>query len=113
MIVTRVSSSSTFSKFQECGRKVSSGPVSVVYVPIESTRPQLAFAVNRKFGNAVDRNRARRRLRNAFDQAISSYEDLFAGAFMLFGSRKVLSRDFQQLVEDLESCCAQLSEASS
>lgn len=46
------------------GSRRSSGPLSVAYVPPTSiTPPAVAFAISRKVGGAVVRNRLRRRLR--------------------------------------------------
>lgn len=112
MILTRVSSKDTFSRFQTEGIKVSSGPVSVVFVPIESKKPQVAMAITKKFGSAVDRNRARRRLRHAFDETIDKHTDLHSNAYLLFGSRKILSCDYAGLVNNLGDCCQQIRERS-
>ncbi len=67
-----------------------------------------AFAFGRKFGNAVERNRARRRLRAAFSQAweIAPGPD---GAFLLSGSRSVLNAEFEQLVAAVADCLSKLS----
>lgn len=108
MILSRVSSKGTFSRFQTEGIKVSSGPVSVVFVPIESKKPEVAMAITKRFGNAVDRNRARRRLRHSFDEALSSYSELHSNAYLLFGSKKILTYDYASLVSDLDNCCRQI-----
>lgn len=42
------------------------GDLGLTYLPLDAARPQLAFALSRRFGNAVTRNRCRRRLREAF-----------------------------------------------
>ncbi len=112
MILSRVSSKDTFSRFQTEGIKVSSGPVSVVFVPIESKKPQVAMAITKKFGSAVDRNRARRRLRHAFDEVIQNHTELYSNAFLLFGSRKILSCDYAGLVSSLDDCCSQIDKRS-
>ncbi len=112
MILERVSSKDTFSRFSSVGVKVSSGPVSVVFVPIESQKPEVAMAITKKFGNAVDRNKARRRLRHAFNETIQNYSHLYNNAYLLFGSRKILSCDYAGLVSSLDECCRKISEKS-
>jgi ribonuclease P protein component len=67
----------------------------------------LAFAFGRKFGNAVERNRARRRLRAAFAQAWDPNVGP-TGAFLVAGSRSVLTDDFDRLVADVAGCIRQL-----
>lgn len=53
--------------FQE-GKSVSKFPVKVFYLPVENTeKTQAGFAVpKRNFKNAVDRNRIKRQLREAY-----------------------------------------------
>lgn len=78
-----------------------------------SGSPQVAFALGRSFGKAVDRNRGRRRLRAAFvevwqDQDPSRSEAM-AGAFVLSGSRGLLTAPFAQLLADVEACFGRLA----
>jgi ribonuclease P protein component len=66
----------------------------------EARPPRFGFTVTKRIGNAVVRNRIRRRLREAVR---------FAGAasgksgtdYVLVGRRKTLSLDFDRLVTDL------------
>ena len=62
---------------------------------------RVGFTVSRKVGNAVSRNRARRRLRAAAEQVLGT------GArrgrdYVLVGRRRTVTRPFAALVEDLE-----------
>ena len=68
----------------------------------------IAFAFGRKFGSAVERNRARRRLRAAFERAWDP-EVGPLGAYLLTGRRSVLEAEFDRLVAALRSCFAQLA----
>lgn len=83
----------------------------------EST-PQVAFALGRKFGTAVERNRARRRLRDAFTQSWGHHKDTVEpslqlhGAFLLSGHRGLLTAPFDRLVSDLTNCFGQLISTS-
>lgn len=61
---------------------------------------RVGFTVSRKVGNAVERNRARRRLRAAVaqvlgDNARSGYD------FVVIGRAATLTRPFSALVSDL------------
>jgi len=57
---------------------------------------RVAYAVGRRFGNAVVRNRARRRMRAAVDQ---NRTGLRAGAAYLFSAgRSVVTMPFDELV---------------
>lgn len=61
---------------------------------------RVGFTVSRKVGNAVARNRARRRLRAAADlvmpqQAAAGYD------YVLIGRQETLTRPFESLLKDL------------
>ncbi len=44
---------------------------------------QIAYSISRKVGNAVVRNRIRRRLRNAFTQSLHSHPGLVGAAMVI------------------------------
>jgi len=55
----------TFEALRRSRRRGRSGPLTVVFVPQSTwSRCEVAYAINRKLGNAVTRNRLRRRLRS-------------------------------------------------
>lgn len=70
--------------------------------------PTLAFTIGKRFGNAVERNRARRRLRAAFTE-LAREVDLVPGAYVISGSRAVLTCEFDSLIRSIARCCEQLS----
>ena len=107
-----------FAELRDRGQRVKHGAVRLTYlhqaeVDVEST-PQVAYALGRKFGTAVERNRARRRLRDAFarswDQHIATIEPALQlhGAFLLSGHRQLLTAPFGQLVDDMNACFSRL-----
>ncbi len=102
-MIASVTKHASFAALRSDGHRVRSGPVSVVYSPVES-EPALAFAIGKRFGNAVDRNRARRRLRAAIER-VHTQEPLAAGAYQISGSRQVLEVPFDVLVGALERGC--------
>lgn len=62
--VWRVRDRSTFVDLRRRGRRVRRGPVSVTFVADgPNGPPRVAYAVGRRVGSAVRRNRLRRRLR--------------------------------------------------
>ncbi len=78
------------------------------YVDIVTDHPQVAFAFGRRFGTAVERNRARRRLRAAFAAAWDPA--LFRpGAFQLTGPRQLLAAPFATVVDNVEWCLAEVA----
>lgn len=112
---------------------MSHGAVRLTYLdnaaadhPLDST-PQVAYALGRRFGTAVERNRARRRLRDAFTRSWVDHLDhldqldhtkttsptlRLDGAFLLSGHRGLLTAPFAQLVNDLSACLTRLRAAS-
>src|SRR5579862_935798 len=62
-LIWRVRDRRTFAEFR-AARRHRSGPLTVSFVPGRPTDPpRVAFAIGRKVGGAVERNRLRRRLR--------------------------------------------------
>ncbi|MEZ5376699.1 MAG: ribonuclease P protein component [Acidimicrobiales bacterium] len=98
---------SSFAALRRDGQRVRSGPVSVVFAAVEP-HPALAFAIGKKFGTAVERNRARRRLRSAFHD-VAKARVLPPGAYQISCSRAVLTSDYTMLATSLDRCLDRLS----
>ena len=63
-LIWRVRDRSTFLALRQSGRRVRRGPITVTFLPGDPTAPpRVAYAVGRRVGGAVVRNRIRRRLR--------------------------------------------------
>jgi ribonuclease P protein component len=71
-------------------------------------QPRVGFTVTRKIGNAVVRNRIRRRLKAAVNAVGGNLET--ATDYVLVGRRAALTLQFQRLVTDLETGLAALSQ---
>ena len=73
-----------------------------------TARPRVGFTVSKKVGDAVERNRVRRRLKEALRRA-----DSVAPApdhdYVLLARREALTRPFAALIADIERAFAQLS----
>lgn len=65
--VLAVRGRSAFAALARDGRRFREGPLTVIH-RVDSTPPRVAFAVGRKVGPAVVRNRVRRRLRALWAQ---------------------------------------------
>jgi len=69
--------------------------------------PRVGFTVSRRVGNAVVRNRVRRRLRAVVERVMADHAA--AGAdYVLIGRAATASRPFPALVEDLETALRRL-----
>ena len=85
-------------------------PVKAAAEPV--TEPRVGFAVTKKVGNAVERNRIRRRLRAAIDRLAKAPPSAPLAAsdhdYVLVGRRDALTLDFAALVADLRGAFAQV-----
>lgn len=71
--------------------------------------PRLGFTVTKKIGNAVERNRARRRLKEAARLTFRDHPEAARGwDLVLIGREGTARRDFAQLRADLEGALRQL-----
>ncbi len=70
---------------------------------------QVGFAVGRRIGGAVDRNRIRRRLREAYRRSRSADAENFDAVFV--GKSTALTRPFDKLLEDMRETIAILAAA--
>ena len=63
--VWRVRDASTFRELRRRGRRARGGGLTVTWLPVPGDDPpRVAYAIGRTVGNAVTRNRLRRRLRS-------------------------------------------------
>jgi ribonuclease P protein component len=74
--------------------------VTYVSLGAEAPGPLVAFAIGRRFGTAVERNRARRRLRAAFTSAAQRVPSPLSVAILVRCRRSVLDAPFERLVDD-------------
>jgi ribonuclease P protein component len=116
-VITRIDRRRTFAGLRRDGRRVRHGSVRLNHLPLDTPDPQVAFAFGRSFGNAVERNRGRRRLRAAFIDAFSARtaEDgdrvtaaNLRGAYLLTGSRRLLTDRYEVIVADVGQCLDKL-----
>lgn len=91
-----------FDTLRTSGRRIRRGPLTVTYVALDRHEdgPAVAFAIGRRFGPAVQRNRARRRLREAFRQARAGIDGPVPYALLIQARPAVLEAPFASLVRD-------------
>lgn len=98
----------TFSQFKRPSGRGSAGPVRVRYLGPTSDctddRPAVAFAVGRRTGTAVTRNRIRRRLRAALQELPT--DTLGRGCYLVGADAPAASVPFRDLVGCLEEALA-------
>ena len=69
----------------------------------EQTAIRLGFTATKKFGNAVARNRAKRRLRHAI-RAVLAEKSIAPHDLVLIAREALPARDYQTLLQDLRYC---------
>jgi ribonuclease P protein component len=102
MQIGRVHDRRSFLRLRAEGRRGRSGPVSVTAVLDPAVDPpRLAFAVGRRTGNAVVRNRVRRRLRAAASAAPPA-----PGLYMVQAGPAATDLAFGELASHLDAAFA-------
>ena len=71
--------------------------------------PRVGFTVTKRVGNAVDRNRVKRRLKAAAAEVVPSYASA-GNDYVLIGRKQALKTSFQSLTSDLKWALRKLDE---
>jgi ribonuclease P protein component len=98
---------SVFERFRREGVRVSAGTIGVTYLPLDSARPQVAFAIGRRCGSAVVRNRCRRRLREHLRRR-AGVGALRHGAYLVMVSPAAGSADKAELTRRIDDALDKL-----
>ena len=96
----------SFAALSRQGRRVREGPLTVIHRPAESA-PRVAFAVGRKVGPAVVRNRLRRRLRGLWQETSPP-----GGDYLIVTSPVAASATHDELRTHLRSALERLAGAA-
>ena len=113
-LIWRIRDRATFVDLRR-GRRVRSGPIWISYCPDEPLEPprppRVAFAFGRRQGNAVNRNRLRRRSRAILEEIQRSAPGIPPGAYLVGGSPDVASLTFAELRRHLRACVDRIDAA--
>jgi ribonuclease P protein component len=102
--IERLKKRPDFLRAAKCVRRVAAG-LTIELCPTPDAAPgmvRVGFTASRKIGNAVARNRARRRLKAAA-QAVLPLYGVPGNDYVLVARRETLSRPFDGLIGDLRS----------
>ena len=87
------------------GTRVRSGVVTVTHLPTPLTGdepPRVAYAIGRRVGGAVERNRVRRRLRAAWRALAAEPGTVPSGAYLVSVQPRAVTSTFSQIHLDLQ-----------
>ena len=78
------------------GRSVSDSHMVLVYVPTKTPHLKVGFSVSKKLGNSVERNKIKRRMKEAF---FSQLDHISHNCLLVFTPReRAKGSDYQQLL---------------
>lgn len=100
--VWRIRDAASFARLRASGRRARRGPFTVVWLPPSATEidipPRVAYAIGRKVGGAVVRNRLRRRL-----QVVVRGLTLGPGTYLVIASADAVPLPAATLTERLQA----------
>ncbi len=100
-MIDSVRDRATFRRLRSQGNRGRSGPIRAIYLPHDGPSVEVAFAIGRKFGSAVHRNRARRRIQAALrDETVI----VAPGAYLFSCHTEVMTMPFASLLADVQRC---------
>ena len=97
----RITDRSTFDVLRRSGRRARFGSISVIFVEDGGDRIRVGYAVGRRLGGAVERNRLRRRMRAAV-RTVELQVDLNPGAYLVLPGKDTNHLGYEDLVETLK-----------
>lgn len=97
-LIERVSDRGSFQRLARHGRRVRSGVVRITFLPEPQGQRRVAYALSRRVGNAVVRNRIRRRLRSVFTHLDATDFDAFRhGTYLVTAHREAATMPYGEL----------------
>jgi ribonuclease P protein component len=104
-LIGRVGDRETFDAFRRTPWRARRGPMTVAFVP-GGTEVRVAYAIGRRVGPAVVRNRVRRRLRAAAREIDVATGGLPTGAYLVSVRPEATKRSYGELRDDLVAALA-------
>lgn len=86
------------------GKNAHSNSVVLFFLPAKKTH-KVGFTATKKIGNAVKRNRAKRRLRALFNEFSSLLKD---GTYIFVAKQTINETNYQRLKKDFEKIVSRL-----
>ena len=114
-LIWRIRDRTTFVELRRRGRRGRSGPIWITHLPDDlagsSTRPRVAYAFGRRTGNAVTRNRVRRRVRAILDD-LARQDQIPPGAYLIGGDAELAGLRHPELDRHVRRALGRACEAT-
>lgn len=116
-LIWRVRGRAAFAALRRHGYRVRSGPVAVTFLADTASAapaepPKVAFAVGRRVGRAVRRNRVRRQLRSIMRELVAQPDTLVGpGTYLVATGPEVTTLSYQELRNTVQKAMAQIPAA--
>lgn len=112
-MIQPVRGADSFARLRSNGRRLSRPSLWCTWCPDPHlTDPAVAFAITRKYGNAVERNRFRRRMR-AILQELDVRSAVPSGLFLIGTTPLTKEQTFENLMRSTESMMTEFAHALS
>ena len=85
-------------------KKITNKYVSIFFGKLlnkDKTRQNISFVTKKKIGNAVKRNKIKRRLRNIMNEAVKKIEINFDYSFLVIAKSSMLNNEYKIIKETL------------
>ena len=102
MAVARIKKRADFLAVQTSGRSKAASAFVILAIP-GGAELSFGYTASKKMGNAVERNRARRRMRAVVDEVVKTLPNLPNGRVVLIARHSVLNAPFAKMVEALKT----------
>lgn len=102
-----------FRQVYEQGHRIHSSLFSAFFLKREDGERRIGITVTRKNGNAVIRNRCKRRLREALKKCFTKSENTQSFDLVINAKQDLVEAEFQQLVDLLAKTIGRFSESLS
>lgn len=102
-MVWRIRDRATFEALRRSTARARRGALTVTYAPVgDAPQPRVGYAVGKRVGNAVARNRLRRRLRAAAGET-GGTGDLALGAYLISAGPAAAALSYEELKREVAS----------
>ena len=99
-MVWRIRDRATFEALRRSTARARRGPLTVTFAQVgDAPQPRVGYAVGKRVGNAVARNRLRRRLRAAAGET----GDLALGAYLISAGPAATALSYEELKREVAS----------